>query len=255
MKEVLEHLNKLKMTGLKESLNQRLKEALDSNLTYQEFLSMALEDEVLYRSNRKSEMLKRRAKFKDQATLESFEADAKRGVTRTMVKQLQTLHFMTSFENIVLFGNTGAGKSYLAQAIGHAACHSGREALFIPMNYLFSQIKAAEKAGTYISYLRRLGQVPLLIFDDFGLRSYTHHEATLLYQILEDRYQKGSTIITTQTKPQGWKDLFEDPVIAESIIDRILPCSHQIEFKSSADSYRGNHKPKKPLVENDVRKG
>lgn len=123
------------------------------------------------------------------------------------------------------------------------------------MNYLFSQIKAAEKAGTYLSYLKRLGQVPLLILDDFGLRSYTHHEATLLYQILEDRYQRGSTIITTQTKPLGWKDLFEDPVIAESIIDRILPCSHQIEFKSTADSYRGNHKPKKPLVEIDVRKG
>lgn len=255
MKEVLEHLNKLKMTGLKESLDYRLKEALKSNLSYQEFLSLVLEDEVLYRSNRRSEMLKRRAKFKDQATLESFEADPKRGVSRSMVKQLQTLHFMTSFENIVLFGNTGAGKSYLAQAIGHAACHSGREAFFIPMNYLFSQIKAAEKAGTYLSYLKRLGQIPLLILDDFGLRSYTHHEATLLYQILEDRYQRGSTIITTQTKPQGWKDLFEDPVIAESIIDRILPCSHQIEFKSTADSYRGNHKPKKPLVENDVRKG
>jgi DNA replication protein DnaC len=254
MKEVLEHLNKLKMTGLKESLDYRLNEAMKSNLSYQEFLSLVLEDEVLYRSNRRSEMLKRRAKFKDQATLESFEADPKRGVSRTMVKQLQTLHFMTSFENIVLFGNTGAGKSYLAQAIGHAACQSGREAFFIPMNYLFSQIKAAEKAGTYLSYLKRLGQIPLLILDDFGLRSYTHHEATLLYQILEDRYQRGSTIITTQTKSQGWKDLFEDAVIAESIIDRILPCSHQIEFKSTADSYRGNHKPKKPLVENDVRK-
>ena len=255
MKEVLEHLSKLKMTGLRESLDYRLKEALKSNLSYQEFLSLVLEDEVLYRSNRRSEMLKRRAKFKDQATLESFEADPKRGVSRSMVKQLQTLHFMTSFENIVLYGNTGAGKSYLAQAIGHAACHSGREAFFIPMNYLFSQIKAAEKAGTYLAYLKRLGQVPLLILDDFGLRSYSHHEATLLYQILEDRYQRGSTVITTQTKPQGWKDLFEDPVIAESIIDRILPCSHQIEFKSTADSYRGNHKPKKPLVEIDVRKG
>lgn len=255
MKEVLEHLNKLKMTGLKESLDYRLKEALKSNLSYQEFLSLVLEDEVLYRTNRRSEMLKRRAKFKDQATLESFEADPKRGVSRSMIKQLQTLHFMMSFENIVLYGNTGAGKSYLAQAIGHAACHSGREAFFIPMNYLFSQIKAAEKAGSYLLYLKRLRQVPLLILDDFGLRSYTHHEATLLYQILEDRYQRGSTIITTQTKPQGWKDLFEDPVIAESIIDRILPCSHQIEFKSTADSYRGNHKPKKPLVENDVRKG
>jgi DNA replication protein DnaC len=254
MKEVLEHVNKLKMTGLKESLDYRLKEATQGNLSYQDFLLLILEDEVLYRSNRRSEILKRRAKFKDQATLENFDANPKRGVTKSMVKQLQTLHFMSCFENIVLYGSTGAGKSYLAQAIGHTACHGGREAMFIPMNYLFSQIKASEKAGTYLSFLKRLGQVPLLILDDFGLRTYTHQEATQLYQIFEDRYQKGSTIITTQTKPQGWKNLFEDEVIAESIIDRILPCSHQIEFKSTVDSYRGNHAPKKPLVENDVRK-
>jgi DNA replication protein DnaC len=248
MKEVLENLNKLKMTGLKESLDYRLKEAMKENLSYQDFLLLVLEDEVLYRTNRRSEMLKKRAKFKDQATLESFEADPKRGVTKSMVKQLQTLHFMSCFENIVLFGSTGAGKSFLAQAIGHTACHSGREAMFIPMNYLFSQIKAAEKAGSYLTYLKRLGQIPLLILDDFGLRSYTHQEATQLYQIFEDRYQRGSTIITTQTRPQGWKDLFEDAVIAESIIDRILPCSHQIEFKST-DSFRENHRPKKSLVE------
>jgi DNA replication protein DnaC len=254
MKEVLEHVNKLKMTGLKESLDYRLKEATQGNLSYQDFLLLVLEDEVLYRSNRRSEILKRRAKFKDQATLENFDANPIRGVTKSMVKQLQTLHFMSCFENIVLYGSTGAGKSYLAQAIGHTACHSGREAMFIPMNYLFSQIKASEKAGTYLSFLKRLGQVPLLILDDFGLRTYTHQEATQLYQIFEDRYQKGSTIITTQTKPQGWKNLFEDEVIAESIIDRILPCSHQIEFKST-DSFRGNHAPKKPLIENGVRKG
>ena len=252
MKEVVEKLNILKMIGTKESLDYRLKEAIKGDLTYQDFLLLVLEDETLYRANRRSEMLKRRAKFKDRATLEEFEADPKRGVPKSMVKQLQTLQFMTGFENLVLFGGTGAGKSYLAQAIGNAACQSGREVMFVPMNYLFSQIKAAEKAGTYLFFLRRLGGVALLILDDFGLRSYTHHEATILYQILEDRYQSGSTIITTQVRPLGWKDLFEDPVIAESIIDRILPSSHQIEFKS--ESYRRNHGPKKLLVE-DVRKG
>lgn len=253
MKELLEQINKLKLTGLKESLEHRLKEATSVNLSYQDFLLLVLEDENIYRSNRRSEMLRRRAKFKDIALLESFEADPKRGVSKSMIKQLQTLQFMRTFENIVLFGGTGAGKSYLAQAIGHAACHSGREVQFIPMNYLFSQIKAAEKAGTYLGFLKRLGLVPLLILDDFGLRSYTHQEATQLYQILEDRYQRGSTIITTQIKPQGMKDLFEDPVIAESIVDRILPCSHQIELRSG--SYRQKHGPKKQMVENDVRKG
>jgi DNA replication protein DnaC len=128
-------------------------------------------------------MFKRRAKFKDEATLKGFKADLKRGVTKSMVKQLQTLHFMSSFENIILYGNTSTSKSYLAQAIGSTACHSRREAMFIPMNYLFSQIKAAEKVGTYLTFLKRLGQIPLLILDDFGLKAYTHQEATMLYQI------------------------------------------------------------------------
>ena len=117
------------------------------------------------------------------------------------------------------------------------------------MNIIFEQIDAAEKAGTYLFFLKRLSKAHLLILDDFALRNYTHHEATTLYQILEDRYRKGSTIITSQVKPKGWKTLFEDEVIAEAIIDRMVSCAHEIEIKNSASmpSYRGNHAPKKRI--------
>jgi len=94
-------------------------------------------------------------------------------------------------------------------------------------------------------FLKKLSNAEILILDDFGLRKYTHEEATLLYQIIEDRYQKGSTIITSQIKPQGWKDLFDDEVMAEAIIDRLSANAHVIELKSS--SYRKNHAPKKKM--------
>jgi DNA replication protein DnaC len=104
----------------------------------------------------------------------------------------------------------------------------------------------AEAQGNYLNYMARLGpKVKVLIIDDLGLRNYTHKEATVLYEILEDRYRKASVIITSQVRPQGWKSLFEDQVIAEAIIDRITACAHIIEIKG--DSFRGNHKAKNKM--------
>jgi DNA replication protein DnaC len=95
----------------------------------------------------------------------------------------------------------------------------------------------------YLHYLAKLSRAKILILDDFGLRSYSHEEANILYDILEDPYQKGSTIITSQVKPQGWKVLFEDEDISEAIIDRITACAHTIDV--TGDSFRSNHALKK----------
>ena len=118
-------------------------------------------------------------------------------------------------------------------------------------NYLFEQYKAAERAGHVLPFLKRFSSYQLLILDDVGLRKFTHEEATLLYQIIEDRYQKGSTIITTQIKPPGLKDLFDDPVIAEAIVDRLVSNAHIIEIKDN--NYRKKQSPKKKIsIENEA---
>ena len=117
-----EVLNNLKFYGMKESLSYRLTEATQSNLSHQDFLSFILEDEYLYRKNKRSEMLRKRAKFKDKVYLEEFRAGAKRGVNKSMIQQLKTLYFINNNENLIFVGGTGAGKSFLAQAIGHVAC-------------------------------------------------------------------------------------------------------------------------------------
>ena len=133
----------------------------------------------------------------------------------------------------------------MAQAIGNECCASGYETLFIPVNRLFKEIDMAEAQGNYLSYLSRLGKVRLLILDDFGLRKYTHKEATIFYEILEDRYRKGSVIITSQVKPQGWETLFEDKVIAEAILDRLMANSQTIDVKG--ESFRSGQGGKKKL--------
>lgn len=245
MNELINLFNKLKLFGIKESFEYRLSEAMKSNSTYQDLLVLLLEDESLYRDNQRSSRLRKRAKFRDRVSLDEFDASLARGVNKSMIKQMMNLQFMNDGENIIFYGATGVGKSFLAQAIGHTACQAGRETLFIAVNILFHQIVAAEKSGTYLNYLNRISKCELLILDDFGLRNYTHPEATTLYQILEDRYHKNSTIVTSQVRPDGWKSLFEDQVIAEAINDRIVSCAHTIEFKNH--NYRTNHSPKKKM--------
>lgn len=245
MNEAIELLNNLKFYGMKESISYRLTEAIEKNLSYQDFLTFVLEDENLYRRNRRSEMLRKRAKFKDKVYLEDYSPSAKRGVTKSMVQQLKTLYFVGNNENLIFVGGTGAGKTFLAQAVGHTACMEGIETYFITANKFFREMEAAEASGSYLTYLKRIRRCRILILDDFGLRNYSHKEANWLLDIFEDRYQKCPVIITSQIKPQGWKVLFEDEVIAEAILDRLTACAHIVEVKG--DSYRSKHKVKNKL--------
>ncbi len=245
MNEALTLINDLRFYGIRESISYRVTEAIERSLSYQDFLTLLLEDENLYRKNKRCELLKKRARFKDQAYLEEFKPSVKRGVTKSMIQQLKTLYFVDNHENLVFVGGTGAGKTFLAQAIGHAACASGIECYFISTNNFFREFEIAEAGGTYLNHLKKMRKAKILILDDLGLRNYTHKEANVLLDVLEDRYQKCPLIITSQIKPQGWKELFEDEVITEAILDRLTACAHIVEVKG--ESYRGNHKVKKTL--------
>lgn len=246
MDKLLSAFSELKLFGMKEVLEFRLVESAKTGLGYQDLLQLLVEDEVLYRANLKADRLRKRATFKDTVLLSDFETRPDRGIGKIMIKELQTLNFLRGLENIIFTGGTGAGKSFLAQAIGHAACIAGKDSKFIHINYLFEQFKMSEKSGQVLSFLKRMSSYQILILDDFGLRKYTHEEATLLYQIIEDRYQKSSTIITTQVKPQGMGDLFDDQVLAEAIIDRLTANAHVIEVKGP--SYRREQSPKRKIV-------
>lgn len=245
MNEVIQLTQELQFFGMKDSLDYRLSEAIEKNLSYQEFLTFVLEDESLYRRNRKSERLRKRSKFKDKVYLEEFNPSAKRGVTKSMIQQLKSLSFIGNNENLIFVGGTGAGKTFLAQAVGHAACAAGIESYFISANKFFREMELAEAQGGYLNCLRKVRKVKVLIIDDFGLRNYTHKEANHLLDVFEDRYHKGAVIITSQIKTGGWKNLFEDAVIAEAIIDRVTSCAHTVEVKG--ESYRAKHKVEKQL--------
>lgn len=234
--------HQMRLFGIHAACDRRANEAVSGQLHPLEFLRLILEDELLSRKDRASKALTTRAHFRFQADLEDWDMNFERGITRQKMKELSTLGFLHNRENLLVLGKTGEGKTHLAIAIGKRLCQEGHRTLFLPVNFLFEEIQAARAAGRYLSYVRALIKTGALILDDFGLRNYTHEEATSLMDILEERYQKGVVILTSQINPEGWLKLFEDPVIAEAIVDRLVHPSQKLILKGGG-SYREKLKP------------
>lgn len=226
--------HQMRLFGIHEACERRAAEAVGGALHPLEFLRLLLEDELLSRKDRASKMLVTRAKFRFSADLEDWDTSFDRGVTRQKMKELALLSFFHNRENVLLLGKTGEGKTHLAIALGKRLCREGYKTLFLSTNFLFEEIEAARASGKYLSYLKALIKADALILDDFGVRSYTHPEATSLLDLLEERYQKGVVIVTSQVNPEGWKKLFEDPVIAEAIVDRLVHPSQKIPLNGGA---------------------
>lgn len=234
--------HELRLFGIHSGIERRSKEALAESHHPLEYLRLVLEDERLFRQERTAKSLATRARFRSGAELEDWDHGHERGISKPQFKDLASLGFFQSREGLIIVGQTGTGKTHLAIALGKKLCSDGVGVLFSSVNLLFEECTAERLAGRYLKFVQRLKQIPVLILDDFGLRSYTHDEANVLIDILEERYRKGVVIITSQVDPQGWPKLFEDPVIADAIIDRLTNPSRQVVLKGG--SYREKLKPK-----------
>ena len=226
----------LKLHGVHESFQRHADEAVSNSLHPHEFLKMVLEEEVLYRKNRKATTLLSRAKFRSHVDIEDWDSTFERGIDKPSLRALAQLSFFHKKQSLILLGATGRGKTHLATALGRQLCHGGYSTQFMPVNFLFEELQAHRDSGKYLSFMKKLTKLDVLILDDFGLRNYTHSEATFLVDMLEYRTQKGSQIITSQVEPQGWRSLFEDPIIADAVVDRLINPSMQFIIKGG--SYR-----------------
>lgn len=228
--------HKLKLFGLHHSAERRYAELKANNLDPLEMLKLLLEDEVLQRKGALTQRLTSKAKFRSYADIEDWDFSFDRGIPKPKVLELAKGSFYHNKENLILLGKTGEGKTHLAQAIGRRLCQEEIRVFFTSLNLLFEEIQCQKIAGRYLSFIRNLNRSPVLILDDFGIRAYTHEEACILMDILEERYQKLSLILTSQVDPKGWFKLFEDPIIAQAIVDRLTNPSQKIILKGG--SYR-----------------
>jgi DNA replication protein DnaC len=228
--------HEMRLFGIHASAQSRAQETLKNSLHPLEFLHLLLDDEKIARKNRLAKSLQTRAKFRHQADLEDWDSSTDRGLPQARLKELALLGFVHANQNLLLLGRTGEGKTHLAISLGRRICLEGFSVAFLSMQLLFEEVLAHKTSGKLIGYLTKLNQTKVLILDDFGLRNYTHDEASILVEILEARSKKGPIIVTSQVDPKGWLKLFEDPVIAEAIVDRIVNPSHTILLKGG--SYR-----------------
>lgn len=235
--ETIKQISKnIRCFGFVQSAESRILQARQSGDTYEEFLLKILQDEQEDRQQKTAKRMLRSARFRRTCTLEDWDMSYDRGISKGKLKELALLSFYNNRENLIVLGPTGSGKSHLAIAVGRRLCNQGTSVKFFSLNHLFEEFQAHRASGKYLSFIKQLAKADVIVLDDFGLRNYTHDEALTLLDLIEDRYQKGVLIITSQVKPEGWRSLFEDPVIAEALTDRLVnPC---MEIQLRGESYR-----------------
>lgn len=237
-------LKKLRFSGLLETLQIRIDQACDEKLSHPEFLYRLFHDELERREAKQLGQRLRRAAFEHQKSLEDFDFSFNPSIPKNKIVDLSTCAFIRKHENIALCGQTGVGKSHLAQAIGHRACSLGHSVLFLCADDLLAKLRAARGDHTYDRKLASFLKPDLLILDDLGLRSLSANESLDLYEIIRGRYEKGSLIITSNRALEEWPPLFGDALLAEAGLDRFLHHAHKIEI--SGNSYRNPPKKRRP---------
>ena len=226
-----QYLMELHLKGVRESLSLRVKESLDSDLSYEDFLNLILFDEAQYRRNLRRQRLVKSAGFRSHASFEGIDYDKTRNFDKKLIQELSNMRFLDEGLNIMIYGATGVGKTYLATAIGNHLCRNGKTTIFVKMNLLFEKIAMARAQGTYLNYLKKIRAADLLIVDDFGLKPLSEQQFQDFYDVLDERDNGKSTIITTQLPSENWDEVIKDPLVCEAISDRLTSKAIKILVK------------------------
>ena len=213
---------------------QHIKDNRIENITADEYLALLIDHQWEDRQNRKIERLLKQAGFKQEANLADVNYTQQRNLDKNMFIRLGTLDFITRKENIILTGASGVGKSYLAQALGHQGCMMEYKTIYTNTARLFKKLKLSKVDGTYLKELGKLIKADVLILDDFGLQGFDNHARETLMDIIDDRYNKASTIIASQIPVSAWYDIIGEGTIADAILDRIVNSSHRIDLKGES---------------------
>ncbi len=214
-------LKKLRLSGMLESLEIRNKEAISEKLAYTEFLSLLLSDEVARREQKRFASRMRKAGFKSSKTLEEFDFDFNPHINKRLLFDLATCRFVQEKVCVLMTGPCGTGKSHIAQALGHYAIRQGIDVLFTTQSSLLSKLHAARATQTYAKQLKELSKVPLLIIDDFGLKPIRHPHDEDLHELIAERYEQRSSIITSNLDFQEWDRAFDNKLLGSATIDRL----------------------------------
>jgi DNA replication protein DnaC len=238
-----ESLKSLRLSGMLETLDARLAQAHGGELGHLDFLQVLCQDEITRRETVAFQRRLQRAKFEQQVTLEEFDFTASSKLPAAQIRDLGALRWLHAGESVILYGPVGVGKTHVAQALAHLAIRAGAEVRFAKSSRALAEQAGGHADGTWTRRLRELTRPAVLVLDDFAMRELTPAQADDLYELITERAGR-SLILTSNRSPVDWYPLFPNPVVAESLLDRLINTSHQVIM--NGPSYRPNKRPKNP---------
>ncbi len=235
IEKTYEQLKEMNLSRMAEALKDRFNNGDHIDLSHEQFIALLVEDEHVARKQRRLQRMIAQARFKPELpSLEDIVYNSARGFDKKNIMQFSTLQWIENAHNIIFTGPTGSGKSFLAQAIAFQACRLGVPALNIRYNILFEEINAARGTGMYLKYLKKISKVKVLIIDDFLMYDTSTMELSALMDIIEEKQQLGSIIITTQYPVAHWHKKMPDPTIGDAICDRLVHTAYKFNLKGES---------------------
>lgn len=234
--ELIPMLKQLRLSGILDSIEHRNRQALEEKFSYMDFLAMILQDEVARRNQRRFALALRRASFRSQKTLEEFDFTFIPGLNRTLITDLASCRFIEEKVCVLIVGPCGTGKSHLAQALGHAAIRTGHDVLFSTADRMLSQLHAARATNSYERQFARLTNIDLLIIDDFGLKPLKGIQDEDFHDVISERYERKSTMITSNLDIPEWAEAFPNRILGAATVDRLRHGAYKVVL--DGQSYR-----------------
>ncbi len=230
----LQKLGQMKLYGMTRALTNTMEAGNKSQFTADELISHLVDAEWDDRYNRKLTRLVKGARFRYKASFEEIDFTINRGLDKNQLLRISSCQWIESHRDCIVTGPTGAGKSFIASALGHQACMYGFKVLYYPSSKLFTHLRLSRADGSYLKELTKILKMDVIILDDFGLESLDAKSRLSLLEILEDRHGRRSSIFVSQLPVANWHEVIGDPTIADAICDRIIHNAHRIELEGDS---------------------
>ena len=229
-----ERLAALGLAGMAKAFDDQLRQPDVTALTFEQRLGLMIDREATERENKRLAVRLKFASLRQTAIVEDIDLRAPRGIDRAFFAKLVDGDWIGRKQNLLITGPTGVGKSWIACALGHKACRDNRSVLYHRLPRLFEALALARGDGRYARLLKMLSRVDLLILDDWGLAPLTSDQRRDLLEVVDDRHQRGSTIITSQVPIEHWHEMIPNPTIADAILDRLVHNAHRLILKGES---------------------